>query len=162
MNNHPLRLLIVLCILLITSCTSNSEFELDQTEATEKISENPIEIEILNLVNNHRVANGYATLDKLQAIKSQTNNHTNYMIEKEKISHDFFFERKEYLNKNVNSKSVAENVAYGYSSASSVLNAWLKSKNHKKNIEGDFTHFEITAKQDLKGNWYYTNIFVKK
>ena len=109
MNNYPLRLLIVLCALLITSCTSNSEFELDQIEATEKISENPIEIEVLDLVNNHRVANGYATLDKLQAIKSQTNNHTNYMIEKEKISHDFFFERKEYLNKNVNSKNDKEN-----------------------------------------------------
>jgi len=162
MKNIPLKFSVILCAFFLTSCSSNSEIELAEIEAIEDISEKPIESEILSLVNDHRVANGYSSLEKLQVIKSQTANHTNYMIKNEKISHDFFYQRKEYLNKNTNSINVGENVAYGYSSAQSVLTAWLNSENHKKNIEGDFTHFEISAAQDSKGKWYYTNIFVKK
>lgn len=163
MNNHPLRLLVVLCALIITSCSSNSEIELAEIDpVVTTISEKTIESEILSRINDHRVANGYSPLNKLQVIKSQTNNHTNYMIDKNKVSHDFFYQRKEYLNKNASAVNVGENVAYGYSSAESVVNAWLRSEGHKKNIEGDFTHFDITAEKGANGKWYFTNIFVKK
>ena len=84
------------------------------------------------------------------------------MIDKNKISHDFFYERKAYLTKNTNAVGVGENVAYGYSSAKSVVNAWIKSKGHKENIEGDFTHFDVTAEKSADGKWFFTNIFVKK
>ncbi len=164
MNNHPLRLLVVLCALVLTSCSSNSEIELveNNIENTATFSEKAIESEILSRVNDYRVANGFSSLNKLQAIKSQTSNHTNYMVDKDKVSHDFFFQRKEYLNKNANAIGVGENVAYGYSTAESVVNAWIKSDGHKKNIEGDFTHFEVTAEKSSDGKWYFTNIFVKK
>ena len=150
---------------MLTSCSSNNEIELVEnnieipiTNVREKI----IEADILNLVNDYRVANGFSSLSKLYAIKSQTNNHTNYMIDNNKTSHDFFYQRKEYLNKNVNAIEVGENVAYGYSSAKSVVNAWIKSESHKKNIEGNFTHFDVTAEKNADGKWYFTNIFVKK
>ncbi len=165
MNNHPLRLLVVLCALVLTSCSSNNEIELAENNIENpitNISEKTIEAEILNIVNDYRVANGFSSLSKLQAIKSQTSNHTNYMIDNNKTSHDFFYQRKEYLNKNVNAVNVGENVAYGYSSAESVVNAWIKSEGHKKNIEGDFTHFDVTAEKNSEGKWYFTNIFVKK
>ena len=69
---------------------------------------------------------------------------------------------KEYLSKNANAIGVGENVAYGYSTAESVVNAWIKSEGHKKNIEGDFTHFEVTAEKSSDDKWYFTNIFIKK
>ena len=164
MNNQPLRLLVVLCALVLTSCSSNSEIELagNTSEPTTVITEKSIEAEILVLINNYRVANGLSILNKLQTIKSQANTHTNYMIDQNKISHDFFYQRKEYLTQNANAVGVGENVAYGYSSAESVVNAWIKSEGHKKNIEGNFTHFEISAEKDADGKWYFTNIFIKK
>ncbi|WBX72366.1 CAP domain-containing protein [Tenacibaculum retecalamus] len=164
MSNQPLRLLIVLCALVLTSCSSNDELDLAQenTETPTTFTEKGIESEILSRINDYRASNGYSTLNKLQVIKSQTYNHTNYMIDKDKVSHDLFFQRKEFLNKNANAKGVGENVAYAYSSAASVVNAWINSEGHRKNIEGDYTHFEVTAEKDSNGKWYFTNIFVKK
>ncbi|AZJ37058.1 CAP domain-containing protein [Tenacibaculum singaporense] len=126
------------------------------------INEKPIEADILDLINTYRVNNGFSSLSKLQTIKSQTSNHTNYMIEKDEVSHDFFYQRKEYLAENADAVKVGENVAYGYSTAEAVVNAWIKSDGHRENIEGDYTHFEVTAEKSANGKWYYTNIFVKK
>ncbi|MDO6676827.1 CAP domain-containing protein [Tenacibaculum sp. 1_MG-2023] len=163
MNNYPQKLLVLFCALIITSCSSNEAEIADSTpEMLTSIIEKPIEADVLDLINSYRVNNGFSSLNKLQTIKSQTNNHTNYMIEKEEISHDFFHQRKEYLTENANAIKIGENVAYGYSTAEAVVDAWIKSNGHKENIEGDYTHFEITAKKSDNGKWYYTNIFVKK
>ena len=35
-------------------------------------------------------------------------------------------------------------------------------KTHKENIEGDFTNFDVSAEKNAEGNWFYTNIFIKK
>ncbi|RSC92060.1 CAP domain-containing protein [Tenacibaculum singaporense] len=131
-------------------------------EMSASINEKPIEADILDLINTYRVNNGFSSLSKLQTIKSQTSNHTNYMIEKDEVSHDFFYQRKEYLAENADAVKVGENVAYGYSTAEAVVNAWIKSDGHRENIEGDYTHFEVTAEKSANGKWYYTNIFVKK
>lgn len=163
MNNYPLKLLVFSCALIIASCSSNEAEIIDNApEMSTNISEKSIEADILNLINSYRVDNGFSSLNKLQAIKSQTNNHTNYMIEKDEVSHDFFYQRKEYLAENANAIKVGENVAYGYSTAEAVVDAWIKSNGHKENIEGDYTHFEVTAEKSTNGKWYYTNIFVKK
>ncbi len=163
MNNCPLRLLMLFCALILTSCSSNG-IEIIGNDSNIPIteSEKPIESDILHLINNYRVNNGFSSLNKLQVIKTQTSNHTNYMIEKNEVSHDFFFQRKEYLTENANAVKVGENVAYGYSSAEAVVKAWIKSEGHKKNIEGNYTHFDITAKKNADGKWYFTNIFVKQ
>ncbi|WP_299010712.1 CAP domain-containing protein [uncultured Tenacibaculum sp.] len=146
----------------MTSCSSNETEIIDNPEMSASISEKPIEADILGLINTYRVNNGFSSLSKLQTIKSQTSNHTNYMIEKDEVSHDFFYQRKEYLAENADAIKVGENVAYGYSTAEAVVNAWIKSEGHKENIEGDYTHFEVTAEKSANGKWYYTNIFVKK
>lgn len=163
MNNYPLKLLVLFCALIITSCSSNEAEIIDSTpEMSANVSEKPIEADILDLINSYRVDNGFSSLNKLQTIKSQTSNHTNYMIEKDEVSHDFFYQRKEYLAENADAVKVGENVAYGYSTAEAVVNAWIKSNRHRENIEGDYTHFEVTAEKSANGKWYYTNIFVKK
>ena len=84
------------------------------------------------------------------------------MIEVDNVSHDNFYQRKQIIQANENAQVVSENVAYGYTSAQSVVNAWLNSPGHKNNIEGNFTDFDISAEQDTEGNWYYTNIFIKR
>ena len=84
------------------------------------------------------------------------------MIEQNQVSHDNFYERKTFLTANTGAKAVSENVAYGFTSAQSVVNAWLNSEGHKQNIEGNFSDFDISAEKNADGKWYYTNIFIKK
>ncbi|GAA3582932.1 hypothetical protein GCM10022395_34050 [Snuella lapsa] len=122
----------------------------------------PIEVEILELINNHRLSKGLNPLGNMNIIKSQAYTHTDYMVENNIVSHDNFYKRSNYLKSNAGAIKVSENVAYGYTSAQSVVNAWIKSEGHKENIEGDFSNFDISAEKNEEGKWYYTNIFIKK
>ena len=121
-----------------------------------------IEIEILELINNHRLSNGLNPLSNMDVIKSQAFSHTDYMADNNVVNHDNFYVRSNFLKSNAGAVKVSENVAYGYSSAQSVVDAWIKSEGHKANIEGDFTNFDVSAEQGIDGKWYYTNIFIKK
>jgi len=84
------------------------------------------------------------------------------MVGINQVNHDNFLQRKNSLVQNAGAAKVSENVAYGYSSAQAVFNAWLSSDAHRINIEGDFTDFDISAEQNNEGRWFYTNIFIKK
>ena len=122
----------------------------------------PIEVEILELINSYRISIGLNYLNNMEIIKAEAYPHTDYMIERNQVSHDNFLARRNNLQNNAGASSVRENVAYGYATASGVVNAWLNSEGHREVIEGDFTHFDISAEKDENGRWYYTNIFIKK
>lgn len=156
---------LVLLAMLTFSCSTDSMDETIENIATENLIVPPaktIEIEILELINNHRLSIGLNPLRNMDIIKSQAYSHTDYMVDQNTVSHDNFFSRKNYLTNNIGAKSVSENVAYGFTSAKSVVNAWLDSEGHKQNIEGNFTDFDISAEKNADGKWYYTNIFIKK
>lgn len=129
---------------------------------TTVVKTKPIEVETLNLINDYRSSIGLEPLNNMTIIKSVAKTHTDYMVEINQINHDDFYERSAYLKSNVGANSVSENVAYGYTSAESLVKAWLNSDAHRANIEGDFTDFDISAEQNSDGKWYYTNIFIKK
>ena len=95
-------------------------------------------------------------------VESVAYTHTDYMVDNDEVSHANFYSRSDYLKANAGAKKVSENVAYGYSSAESVVRAWLKSDGHKATIEGDFSNFDVSAEVNTEGKWYYTNIFIKK
>ena len=156
--------LLALFTMLTFSCSTDS---ID--DKAEAITENlitpttkPIEVDILNLINDHRLSLGLNVLEDLTIVKSVAHSHTDYMVDNNEVSHDNFYTRSNYLKANASAKKVSENVAYGYSSAESVVNAWIKSDGHRANIEGDFTNFNVSAEKGDDGKWYYTNIFMKK
>ncbi len=156
------RSLFLIFILTIISCSSNEE-NIDSDITTETpTNEVDYENQILNLLNNHRADKGLSRLEVLDIIKTQTDAHTNYMIDKGVISHDNFSDRSSYLRQNANARNIGENVAIGYSTAQSLVDGWISSNGHRENIEGNFTHFHITAKQNTNGTWYYTNIFIRR
>lgn len=159
-----LPLLALFAVFALTSCTTDSLDE--KAETLELKSKTPktktIEVEILELINNHRLSLGLNTLTDMSLVKSVAFTHTDYMVDNDEVSHANFFERSNYLKQNAGAKSVSENVAYGYTSAESVVRAWLKSDGHKANIEGDYTNFGLSAEENDEGKWYYTNIFIKK
>lgn len=156
--------LLALFTVFCFSCTTDSlddkadDIQLNLVSTETK----PIEVEILELINNHRLSLGLNPLEDMGLVKSVAYSHTDYMVDNNVVSHDNFFKRSSYLKENAGAKSVSENVAYGYTSAQSVVKAWLKSEGHKANIEGDFTSFDVSAEENAEGKWYYTNIFIKK
>lgn len=158
-----LPLLVILAIFAFSCSTDsldNNADALNQKLVVPKTK--PIETQILELINNHRLGLGLNPLGQMDIIKSQAYSHTEYMVVNNEVNHDNFFERSNYLKANAGAKFVSENVAYGYTQAESVVNAWLKSDSHRENIEGDFTNFDVSAEQNTEGDWYYTNIFIKK
>ncbi|MBP0902297.1 CAP domain-containing protein [Mariniflexile gromovii] len=156
--------LLALLAIFSFSCTEDSldekadAIELNFTDPETKT----IEVEILELINNHRESMGLNVLSDMIVVKKVAFTHTDYMVDNNQISHANFYKRSDYLKANAGAIKVSENVAYGYSSAESVVKAWLKSEGHRANIEGDFTSFDLAAEQNSEGKWFYTNIFIKK
>ena len=159
-----LPVLALFAMLTFSSCSTDSlddkadELELSLIPAEAKA----IEIEILDLLNDHRLSQGLNPLGNMNLVKSVANSHTDYMVDNDVVSHDNFYTRSNYLKANAGAKRVSENVAYGYGTAQGVVNAWIKSESHKANLEGDFTNFDISAEKNEDGRWYFTNIFIKK
>ena len=155
----------VLFALLSFSCSTEDNLEETESNVSTNVvipETKIIEIEIIERINTYRLDLGLNALNSMDAIKSQAYIHTDYMIDQDNVSHDNFFQRKNYLVENVGANKVSENVAYGYTNAQSVVNAWINSDGHRANLEGDYTDFDISAEQNSEGKWYFTNIFVKK
>ncbi|WP_242206173.1 CAP domain-containing protein [Aestuariivivens insulae] len=161
-----LKQLPLLALLALFAFSCSSESLDDKAEALVENLVTPatktIEVQILNLINDHRLSLGLTPLNDMKVVKSVAFSHTDYMVDNNTVSHDNFYKRSTYLKENAGATKVSENVAYGYTSAESVVKAWIKSEGHKSNIEGDFTNFDISAEQNEEGKWYYTNIFIKK
>lgn len=157
-------LLAVLAIFFLFSCASETLNDESETMTLSLVAPEAktIELEILELINSHRESVGLNALAELKIVKSVAHSHTDYMVDKNEVSHHNFFTRSDYLKSNAGAKKVSENVAFGYSSAQSVVKAWLKSEAHKENLEGDYTNFDVSAEKNAEGRWYYTNIFIKK
>ncbi|WP_044398410.1 CAP domain-containing protein [Lacinutrix sp. Hel_I_90] len=163
MKNVLNLVLVFFVLILSTSCSTDSVEELQDTPATVFIPESKaIEIEIIALINDYRMSQGLTALSEHNIVKSQAYKHTEYMVEADSVSHANFYSRKSYLENNAGAQLVTENVAYGFTSAQAVVNAWINSEGHKQNIEGDFTNFDVSAEQSPEGKWYFTNIFIKK
>ncbi|WP_339625720.1 CAP domain-containing protein [uncultured Winogradskyella sp.] len=159
-----LPILAIVALLSFTSCSTDnvSEDKINAIEVPVAPQAKLIEIEIMELINAHRINRGLSALQNHNTVKAVASTHTEYMIAVNDVSHDNFFLRKESLQANAAANIVSENVAYGFSSAASVVNAWLNSPNHKDNIEGDYTDFDISAEQNNEGKWYFTNMFIKR
>ncbi len=162
MTNFLKKSAIAVFLIVLASCSNNDNVEQMNDDDTTTSSTPNIEAEILRLINNHRTNKNLTKLEISSIIKKQTDDHTNYMIAKGQISHDDFKKRSDYLKQNDNAKVMAENVATGYPTPKAVVEGWLKSDGHRKNIEGNYTHFNVTAKQNNSGAWFYTNIFTRK
>lgn len=115
--------------------------------------------EIIQLVNDHRGLNGLPPVE-LGDIYScaYAVRHTKYMIDQGKISHDDFHVRNAGM-KFRGAKRVGENVAYGYNSAESVVDAWINSDAHRGIIEGKYNFCSMGILKNDKGRYYFSQLF---
>lgn len=136
-----------------------------ETVPTANIAENEnattVEQELLNTVNEHRVSLGKNNLKFDAVAYEHANAHTDYMIAKVAINHDNFSERASSISAEVNAELVAENVAKDYATASGAFQGWLNSTNHKRTMEGEFTHTAVSVKRSSDGTLFFTQIFYR-
>ncbi|SIP98526.1 CAP domain-containing protein [Maribacter ulvicola] len=149
----------VFLLLFLGSCTSDS---IDDTPVLEAENVLTIEQDLLDLINAHRLSLHTNTLDFSDVAYKYANLHTDYMISKGSISHDNFSSRASNINSEIAVEMVAENVAKDYQTALEAFEGWYTSRNHKKTMEGDFTHTGISVKKDELGNYYFTQLFYKQ
>lgn len=119
--------------------------------------------EIFTLVNQHRAKLGLRPLKMYEPISAEAAKHSKNMASgRVAFGHGGFEKRYNKLTSAIkNANSMAENVAYSTGSPESVVDNWLHSAGHKKNIEGDYTLTGIGIARGSDGQVYYTQIFVK-
>jgi uncharacterized protein YkwD len=166
MRLFKLNLLALALLCLVTSCEKDESFAVEEANYTIDLNlanETDWEManEIMILVNAHRTSLGLEELIVDQGYASAyAVDHTQYMIDINKMNHDNFHIRSAAL-KEKGARSVGENVAYGYATAESVVEAWILSHSHRRAIEGNYTHTGLGVMQSPDGRWFYTQLFYR-
>ncbi len=167
MKTMKITLLAVVVLMTAASCSKDEEVIVEEANYTIDVNlarETDWEManEVLSVINEHRRSVGRAPIKRDQQYASAyAVEHTKYMIKKATINHDNFPARSQGM-KDRGAKSVAENVAKGYTTAENVVNAWLRSPAHRDIIEGNYTHSGFGVMMDDEGSYYFTQLFYRK
>jgi uncharacterized protein YkwD len=117
-------------------------------------------------INQYRKSRNLPPLTLDARITEQARIHSEAMASgRVPFSHDGFDNRVKAIAKSIPYRSAAENVAYnqGYSKPDEqAVEGWLKSPGHLKNIVGDFDLTGIAVSKNAKGEYYFTQIFIKR
>jgi uncharacterized protein YkwD len=118
--------------------------------------------EILIKINKYR---SDQSLGKIEFNKNSATalavEHCIYMIENGKVSHENFSKRNQALIE-IGAVKVGENIAFGYTLSSSIVNAWINSPGHKKVLEGNYNHIGIGVVTSANNKNYVTALFYLK
>ncbi|WP_453992238.1 CAP domain-containing protein [Bacillus nitroreducens] len=121
------------------------------------------ERQVIDLTNAQRQKNGLPALKTDSALSKVAKTKSNDMQQKNYFSHTSptygspFDMIRDF---GVSYKTAGENIAKGQSSPEAVVNAWMNSEGHRKNIlNPDFTHIGVGHQES--GN-YWTQMFIGK
>lgn len=115
-------------------------------------------ITLHELVNAARSANGLDALSLLPALQSSAQAHSNRMSARGVLSHDGWVEGIRAAG--FSSPVIGQNVANGFPTPEAVLNAWLASPGHRRNIlfpSYTFSGFGCTS--DSRGFLWWSHDF---
>ena len=153
----------IVLVLSMSSCSKDSSETTTESKVVTVYNYTEDEVKLEDLINEYRVANGLNALQIVNHISFKSEEHNEYMIEKNVVNHDYFEARSNNIIQVLGADKVGENIAYNFSTPNSALHAWLNSPGHKANLEGDYTHFGISITiNPTTGKKYYTNMFMKK
>ena len=122
-----------------------------------------LERQILGLVNDYRKTKKLSPLQNNAAIEYQARRHSMDMgTHRIPFGHQGLSFRIKYIQEKVPGATiVGENVAYGNLSAKAVVSGWIKSTEHRKNMEGNFKYTGIGVTRNMQNQLYFTQIFAK-
>lgn len=124
-----------------------------------------IEQAIYHRVNLYRMSLDLPPLVIDPVICAQARAHSEEMAKTRKMSHDGFRERVESVAQQIPYRSAAENLAVnaGHQVPDEVaVQGWIESPGHHRNMIGRFDLTGISVVQNDKGEYYFTQIFVRK
>jgi uncharacterized protein YkwD len=117
--------------------------------------------DILKYVNEYRRKKRLPALSMNGIMSAEAQKHSeNMAAHRTAFGHNGFKNRMKRILPQINGNgSLAENVAYGSTTAKEVVERWLKSPVHRENIEGPYNVTGIGIAADRNGDLYFTQIF---
>lgn len=135
------------------------------SQTTEQIiGEAQFQQSVLDYVNQYRKTKGLASLKMMPIITVEALKHSKNMADgRVDFGHNGFEGRADRLMSQIEqSNAIAENVAYGKFTAQEVVNRWIQSAGHRKNIEGKFNLTGVGIVRRTDGYLFFTQIFINK
>ncbi len=126
---------------------------------------NNLELAIYNRVNQYRQTLDLPPLEIDPIISVQAKIHSQEMAQTGNLSHDGFKERVESFARVIPYRNAGENVAtcLGFSSPDEVvMKGWIESEGHHRNMIGRYDLTGIGVVRNAKGEYYFTQIFVRQ
>ncbi|MCY7336127.1 MAG: CAP domain-containing protein [Chamaesiphon sp.] len=134
-------------------------------QSTRTPAMNSSELTTYNLVNRYRQSRNLPPLVADPAISAQAKAHSEEMARSSTMSHDGFNQRADSVSKTIVYRSAAENVAFNAGHGQPELVAvkgWIASPGHQRNMRGQYDLTGIGVAQNAKGEYYFTQIFIRK
>jgi len=121
---------------------------------------NDYQTQVYCFTNDYRVANGLQPLEYSQELVDSSSLKSKSMCENNYFSHDYNGTSWKARLHGFNYSFYGENLAKGYETPSSAVQALIDSPTHKANIVGDYTHLGVYAEY-CNGKLYTTQTFAK-
>ncbi|MBN9298126.1 MAG: CAP domain-containing protein [Filimonas sp.] len=158
------RVIVLGFVLFAIACKTGSTSSSASPSKDKIIALGGMEDKILYYVNQHRKEVGRPPLQMLSVANTEASRHSaNMASRKTGFGHSGFEDRVARIRQSAGAISAAaENVAYGQLSAKDVVNGWINSSGHRKNMEGNYTYTGIGVAKDKNGTIFFTQIFLSK
>ncbi|MCA1057039.1 CAP domain-containing protein [Rossellomorea aquimaris] len=122
--------------------------------------------QVIDLTNKERTKNGLSALKADGELENVAEMKSEDMKDKNYFSHTsptYGSPFEMMQNFGVDYSSAAENIAVGQETPQSVVNAWMNSPGHRKNIlNGKLTHIGVGIAKDESRGIYWTQMFIAK
>ena len=148
-----------LFVLLLSALHQSYALEKPDYEAIDTANQK----KILIYVNEYRSKHGLPPLRMNKWISQEAKKHSQDMANHRiPFGHQYFSKRiQRVFGKIKQCRGGAENVAYNYKDAKIVVQQWLTSPGHRRNIEGRYDLTGIGLARDKQGKLYFTQMFVR-
>ena len=143
-----------------------NETSSDVTKTTSVSPPTSLEQTVHQQINQYRQSHNLPPLTLDPRISKVARAHSQAMASgKVPFGHAGFEQRVEAINRIIPYRTAAENVAFnkGYSNPTQqAIEGWIKSNGHRINIEGQYNLTGIGVVKNAKGEYYFTQVFIRK
>ncbi|MFI5428262.1 CAP domain-containing protein [Aeromicrobium sp. UC242_57] len=125
------------------------------------VSSSTYEKQTIKRTNTHRVNHDKVKVSARSCVDRWAEGQARWMADTGKLQHRAGRLRK--ILKACKLTGVSENIAYGYSSGTKTVDAWMKSSGHRKNIlASKMRYIGVGAVKDADGVWWSAQVFGTK
>lgn len=166
-NQHYCKILVLAACVFAASQSAACSRPVTSSSSSAAVREDDgrsVEEDILFYVNKFRRSKGLKPLELNNVISIEARDHSKSMATGRRgFGHDGFESRVGDISKKLGTvRAAAENVAYGNLSPQAVVDGWIKSPGHRKNMLGDFNLIGIGTARGKGNIVYFTQIFINK